>query len=296
MEGLGGLEVLGPRPWLVLGGGGLKGLGHVGVWRGLEEAGFRPAGIVGTSIGAMVGAALAGGMGWRELAPLAFGVRREQLVRVNRRVLWVNGIRAASVFQEEPLREYITSVLPVRRWEDLRLPLQVNAVSLSTGETHWFGPGARTDVSIADAVYASCALPVLFPPARLGDDWFVDGGVGETLPLERPAPLGATGMVAADVGSGGAVEADATVAGGLASIHSRVFSIMSGRRRREILAGWRGIPLRLVRPRLDGYGSFDFDRAGYYVEEGYRATRSALHRWGVRVRARAVDAQSDPAV
>jgi NTE family protein len=288
LEGPGGLAVLGDRPWLVLGGGGLKGLGHAGVWQGLEEAGFRPSGIVGTSIGSLVGAALAGGMGWAELAPLALSLRKEDLVRVNRRVLWVNGIRASSVFQSEPLREYIESVLPVKEWGELALPFQVNAVDLATGRTHWFGVGARTDVPIADAVYASCALPVLYPPARLGDGWFIDGGASDALPLERPEALGATGLVAVDVGSGGVVDADATVEGGVVAMHSRVFSLMSGQRRREAIARWRGIPLRLVRPQLDGFGSFDFQHAAYYLEEGYRATRSALHRWGVAVRAVAV--------
>lgn len=288
-EGPGGLSVLGDHPWLVLGGGGLKGLGHVGVWRGLEEVGFRPRGIVGTSIGALVGAGLAAGMGWADLAPRALTLRKEDLVRINRRVLWVNGIRAESVFQADPLRNYIRSVLPVHRWEDLSLPLQVNAVDLSTGDTHWFGIGARTDVALVDAVYASCALPVLYPPARLGGGWFVDGGAVDALPLRRPEALGASGVLAIDVGSGGTVDGEGTVAGGVVSIHSRVFSLMSGRRRRDAIAGWEGMRLRLVRPQLDGYGSFDFQHAAYYLEEGYRATLGALHRWGVPVRPRAVD-------
>ena len=53
--------MVGERPWLVLGGGGLKGLAHLGAWRALRDAGFEPEGILGTSIGALVGACLAGG-------------------------------------------------------------------------------------------------------------------------------------------------------------------------------------------------------------------------------------------
>lgn len=282
-EGPGGLEVLGARPWLVLGGGGLKGMGHAGAWQALREAGFRPQGLVGTSIGALVAAALAGGMQWEELAPRAFGLRKEDLVRVNRRVLWVNGLRATSVFQGEPLRDYIEGLLPARSWDDLEFPLQINAVDLSSGDTHWFGVGARTDVSLVEAVYASCALPVLYPPIQLGEGWFVDGGAVDALPLHRAAELGATGILALDAGSGGDVDAGVTVASGLVGIHSRIFSMASGRRRREAIQQWRGIPLRLVRPRLDGYGSFDFHHAGYFLEEGYRAMRAALHRWGVPV-------------
>ena len=263
-------------------------MGHAGAWRALEEGGFRPCGLLGTSIGALVAAALAGGLGWLDLAPRVFSLRKEDLVRVNRRVIWVNGLRAVSVFQAEPLRAYIEALLPIRRWEELRHPLQINAVDLASGETHWFGTGARTDVPLVDAVYASCALPVLYPPAFLGGGWFVDGGAVDALPLHRAAELGATGMVALDAGSGGGVDASLTVSSGLVAIHSRIFSMASERRRRDTIREWRGIPLRLVRPHLDGYGSFDFEHAGYFLEEGYRATRAALSRWGTPVRARPV--------
>lgn len=258
-------------------------MGHAGAWQALREAGFRPRGIVGTSIGALVAAALAGGMQWGDLAPRAFRLRKEDLVRVNRRVLWVNGLRATSVFQAEPLRAYIEELLPVKDWDALEFPLQINAVDLASGETHWFGVGARTDVSLVDAVYASCALPVLYPPVQLGDGWFVDGGAVDALPLHRAAERGATGILALDAGSGVEVDAGVTVASGLVGIHSRIFSMASGRRRREAIQHWRGVPLRLVRPRLEGYGSFDFHHAGYFLEEGYRAMRAALHRWGVEV-------------
>ena len=82
------LEELGEQPWAVLGGGGLKGLAHIGAWQALEESGIRPLGIVGTSIGALVGAALAGGLGWRDLAPLAISLKKEDIIRVNRRAVW----------------------------------------------------------------------------------------------------------------------------------------------------------------------------------------------------------------
>ena len=61
------LEDLCDTPWVVLGGGGLKGLAHVGAWRALTEARVRPAGIIGTSIGALVGALAASGMGWQDM-------------------------------------------------------------------------------------------------------------------------------------------------------------------------------------------------------------------------------------
>ena len=60
------------------------------------------------------------------------------------------------------------------------------------------------------------------------------------------------------------------------AIHQRIFAIMTYRRRHEALRSWSGPPFVYVRPRLDGYGTFDFSNVEYFVEEGYRATREAL--------------------
>src|SRR4029079_11478659 len=70
---------LGGRIWAVLGGGGLKGLAHVGAWQAIEEAGVRVSGIVGTSIGALIGALVAGGMRWKDLVPLAFALKKNDI-------------------------------------------------------------------------------------------------------------------------------------------------------------------------------------------------------------------------
>lgn len=87
------LDHLGSRVWAVLGGGGLKGLAHAGAWQAIEEAAVPISGIVGTSIGALVGALIASGMGWKDLVPLAFALRKQDIVRINRRAVLINGIR-----------------------------------------------------------------------------------------------------------------------------------------------------------------------------------------------------------
>lgn len=270
------LDRLGSEVWGVMGGGGLKGLAHVGAWQALEEANVALRGIVGTSIGALIGACVAGGMGWRDLVPLAFALRKEDIVRINRRAILINGIRQESLFQGDPLRDYIDRVLPVKRWEDLEIPLQMNAVDLETGATHWFGTGADTDVTLPEAVYASTALPVFYPPARIGERVFVDGGAEYSLPLHRAVELGASGLVGVDVGQGQHSHPHQLIAQGMLAIHQRVFAIMSWRKRTEMIAQWDGPPLLFVRPRLEGYQTFDFDHVQYFLEEGYRATRSTL--------------------
>lgn len=272
--------LLGDRPWVVLGGGGLKGLAHGGAWRAVEEAGLGVSGLVGCSVGALVGALIAGGLGWKELESLARGLERNDIAQINRRAAWINGIRQPSLFHGDPLRNYIDEVLPVRDWDDLRLPLQINAVNLRTGLTEWFGPGANTEVPMVDAIYASTALPVFYPPARVGGEVYVDGGTESSLPLDRAAECGASGVLAIDVGSGRHREAEEVVGGGMLAIHERIFSLMAWRRRSEAIARWAGPPLILVSPRLQAYSTFSFDGVDYFLEEGYRATRASLARGG----------------
>lgn len=272
------LSALGDSIWVVLGGGGLKGLAHVGAWHALEEARLQVGGIVGCSIGALVGGCVAGGMAWEELVPLAFSLRKADIIRINRRAVLINGIRQESLFLGGPLRAYIERVLPVTDWDDLRIPLQVNAVNLQTGRTEWFGTGVRTDVPMVDAIYASAALPVFYPPARIDGEIYVDGGTEISFPIDRAAALGATGIVGVDVGAGRDNPTADLLAQGMLAIHQRIFSIMSWQRRTELVAGWADPPLLFIRPRLDGYQTFDFSEVKYFLEEGYRAARAALVR------------------
>jgi NTE family protein len=271
----GGLD-LGERPWLVLGGGGLKGLAHLGVARVLESIGFRPAGILGTSIGALVGACLAGRLPVESLIDRAGDLSRSSIARWQRRALWMNGVRAPALFRGDTLQEYLGEVLPSGGWESLEIRFQANAVELGSGRTEWFGIGARTDVPLDKAIYASAALPVFYPPVRLPGGVYADGGIEDALPLQRAADLGATGIIAVDTGAGEVADGEAVASLGMIAVHERVFSIMSGRRRREMVAGWKVPPLLYIRPRLDGYGTFDFKQAGTFVELGERAAREKL--------------------
>jgi NTE family protein len=269
---------LGSRPWWVLGGGGLKGLAHIGAWQALTEAGLEPAGIIGTSIGALVGALIAAGESPERVRDAAHELRRTDIVRLNRRVAWINGVRQVSVFRGEVLRDYYERLLPEGGWDALRIPLQMNAVDLDTGHSEWFGSGARTDIPLVDAAYASSALPVFYPPLMLDNRAYVDGGTEHPLALHRAAELGATGIVGIDVGVGERAQAGRILAEGLLGVHARIYSIMTYRRRREMVEGWRGPPLLYVRPRLDGFEAFDFDGVEYFIDEGYRATKEALER------------------
>ncbi len=259
-----------------MGGGAAKGFAHVGAWKAIQEAKIPVAGIIGTSTGAMMGAAFAGGRSVEEMEKHSERFRRRDVMRLNPRAVWINGIRSPSMFRGDTLRSFILDLLPTEQWLELAIPLMVNTVDLASGEMVWFGHGSDQDVALVDAVYASAALPVVFPPAEVGGRMFIDGGALDMLPLGKAAEMGATRIIAIDVGAGPQADARAVMGGGLVAVHQRVFSIMAGQNRRESVRNWTGVPLTYVQPDFNETDGFDFERRHFFIQEGYRATREAL--------------------
>lgn len=272
----GGFRDVTDAPWFVLGGGGVKGLAHIGALAALDEAGVRPAGIIGTSIGALIGALASAGQDPAEGRRLARELERHDILRFNRRAVLINGIRQISLFRGEALREYYARLLPSGGWAALEIPFWVNAVDLADGSTAWFGRHARLDVSLVDAVYASSALPVFYPPFEQDGRAYVDGGTVHPLPTRKAAELGARRIIAIDVGSGPEADPAEAIGQGMLGMHQRIFSIMTHRRRQDAYDGWDGPPMLYIRPRLDGYGTFGFEHIEYFLDEGYRAAKEAL--------------------
>lgn len=270
------LNAPGPRTILVLGGGGMKGLAHIGVWKALEEAGIKPDAIMGCSIGALIGVCLAGGMGWRELAQLARSLRKDDIVAINRRAIFLGGVREEAVFDGEHYKGYIRRTLPIERLSEARVPVRVNAVSLVSGEEVWFGTGVRDDVPAADAVYASCALPIYFPPLHADGDYLVDGGVLDVFPIRKAAAWGAERIIGVDVGADFLPPDEGYFTRGMIAIHDRVLGLNLQEQRRTCLDQWEGPPLVYIRPRIGHLGGWDFDRTQFFLEEGYRAAKEAL--------------------
>jgi len=188
---------------LVLSGGGAKALAHAGAFRALEQADLLPSHIVATSMGAVVGAALCAGMPFDQVRRRAMGIRRKDVAPFDPLVL-VTGLFARSLFPASALRRAIASIVPRTRFEYLKTPLTVTATDLDSGELLLLGGPERRDIELADALYASCALPLYFPPLESGGRRLGDGGLRAVLPLEpaRQIVKDADLFVAVDVGPG----------------------------------------------------------------------------------------------
>lgn len=260
---------------LVLGGGGLKGFAHIGVLSALAEKGIEPTVLAGTSIGSLICAAKAGGMPIEEMTEHAKALRRRDLFRLNRLKMLLERTRAPSIYQSGPLREVCESVVRDTTFEELDTTLLVNTVDLQRGSpVVWGLPGLR-DVSVIDAVYASCALPGFYPPGDVGGRSCVDGGVIDNLPV-NVAGLGMDAVIAVDTGSAALITRKDIAQQGFTAIYMRAATTMMHALQLSPLERWAGPPMILVRPRVSHIGWFSFTQTDELIEAGYRAAMEAL--------------------
>ncbi len=272
------------RLGLVLGGGGMRGFAHIGALAALAERGWEPAEIVGTSIGALVGAAWATGFSLEESAALALSMRRKDLFQIAHADMAFKRMRSPALYRPEPLEEVVTGLLGDATFRDLPRRLVVATVEINSGTQAFFGLPGLDDVRVADAVYASCALPGFFPPREIGGRWWVDGALVDNLPVRLAAARGHDAVVGVDVGASSVLRAD-TQEAGFAGIFARATEIIFQQASEWHLKRWSGPPLLLVQPRVEHVPQFSFDHTRELIDEGQRATRLALAQAGDAVRA-----------
>jgi predicted acylesterase/phospholipase RssA len=288
--------VTGRAVGLVLGGGGAKGLAHLGVIRALEEAGVPIDAIGGTSIGAIMATTV--GMGWDD------DIRIENSLAAFARTRFLVGLTfpAVSVASAKKLTRMLRDPrnLGDTGIEDMWVPYFCVSTNLSSGEmvVHDRGPAWL-------AVRASIAIPGVLPPVWHDGDLLVDGGVVNDLPVDvmRQRIEGRVVAVALDGDATVALDGDATARrsepafdpglSGWRLIRHR-FGRPSGQDRLpgplQILGRARDVGVRnaqrhrhlpedidlLLRPPASGFGSFDFRAAAHLIDIGYRHAAAQL--------------------
>jgi NTE family protein len=153
---------------LALGGGGGRGWAHVGVARALDAHGLAPTRIVGTSMGAIIGAGLAAGRTPDEIEERGRSLSLYRHVRRGR----------LSLFDPRPLLELLADDLGDPRIEDLPVPLGITAFDLVSGQ-----PRLITSGRLMDALERSIAVPLFFPPRRDAEGIWCDAGPWEGVPV-----------------------------------------------------------------------------------------------------------------
>jgi NTE family protein len=171
---------------LALGGGGARGLAHIGVLRVLEREGFRIRALAGTSMGGVIAAMYAAGLSPEEMEARASDVPPMGLLRARPDGAGLLGLGRVT--------EFLKQQLGTRTFGDLRIPLALTATNLESGQEV-----VITEGSVVDGVLATIALPGIFSPKLQGEHRLVDGGMVDPVPVSParalyPAPVVAVAL------------------------------------------------------------------------------------------------------
>ncbi|HEV2644209.1 MAG TPA: patatin-like phospholipase family protein, partial [Candidatus Elarobacter sp.] len=195
----------------------------------------------------------------------------------NMRALLPGGIAQPSVYDGEHYRALIRKLVEPATFASLVLPLRVNALSLSDGRERWFGWGEDTSLGLVDAIYASGALPLVFPPLQAPDgSILVDGGLRTMVGLAEAIRWGAQRVIAVDVSDLLAADDDEWRHMGMPGLHTRIVQVLAEPQREAILALRATVPTVYIRPSVPDVSSFTFTATAELIAAGEQAAREAL--------------------
>lgn len=179
--------VTGKKVGLALGGGSSRGFSQIGVIKVLEEEGIPIYCVAGSSSGALIGALYCDAGGLDDIERITSEVKVSELIDYNIFRL----IRGRWLIKGERLERFLRRNLKHKNIEDLPIPLGVVATEMSSGDRAVFRSG-----SIEAAVRASCAIPGLFQPVRIGEKVYIDGGMSDPVPVALAREMGADAVIA----------------------------------------------------------------------------------------------------
>ena len=249
-----------PRVGLALSGGVARGNAHIGVLRVLEENNIPVDYIAGTSAGALVAGGYAAGMSIAQLTEVGRSLRWRDVGRVT--------LSRLGIQSNARMEEFVRARLPVKRFEETRIPLAIVAADLHSGSAV-----IMTEGDIAFAVRASCALPGWYVPVI--DDHgrqLVDGGLVANIPTAAVRSLGADIVIAVDVNSEGA-----KFLGPPHSIIGVLFQSIMVVQRTAAMHQLHDADL-VIRPRTGHIRWDEMGRVDEFIAIGEQAARSTLER------------------
>jgi NTE family protein len=258
----------------VLGGGGSLGAVQVGMLRALFELGIRPDFVVGTSIGSLNGAYVAGHLdldGVESLADLWSSIRRADVFRFNVRSLLgaVMG-RRDHLFEVLGLRAIIDRAgLGFARLEDAPIPVHAVATDLLRAR-----PVIISEGDTVDALLASSAIPGIFPPVNVGGRLLVDGGVLANLPVTQAIELGATRVFVLPAMPG---ESAGAPGGALDLMQRSMLVATSALTRGDLVRADDSVEVHMLPVPVTAHGSiFDFGGTSALIEDAYLSSSAWL--------------------
>ena len=250
---------------LALGGGGARGVVHVGFLKALEEEGIIPDCVSGTSMGAIVGGCYCSGM--------SVDVIRDTLLKLKTSDIIDVGVpfTRLSILRSNKLQKLLIKHIGDVRFEDLNIPFSCTAVDLLSEQLYVFKNG-----SVAKGVQASSAIPAVFKPIEHEGMLLVDGGVLCRVPVRQVKELGADVVVAIDAikNTGEPVEKITSIP----SMLMRVFDTIDNKN----VNADRSAPDYpcdlLLEPELKGISQFAVKNLDKIYEEGYALGKDNMQK------------------
>jgi NTE family protein len=204
------------RTALVLGGGGARSLSEIGIIMALDSAGIRPDFVIGSSMGAIVGALYASGYSGRQLDSIVHNIPLAQFFRhdppnipqalgtLHPLLILESGSHGLSLQSLATRENEINAVMDalmlkgnlIARGDFSALPIPFRAVATDLSDK---SSVVLDHGDLAQAVRASYSLPIVFKPVRIGNRVLVDGGVSANVPIQLARSEGATRLIVADL-------------------------------------------------------------------------------------------------
>lgn len=243
---------------LALGGGGARGVAHIGFLKALEEEDIKPYCISGTSMGAVVGAAYACGISPGDLRDIALNVRMTDIVDVT-----AAPFTRLALLRSKKLQKLLLKHLGDKTFDDLILPFSCTAVDLYTEKLYIFNSG-----SVEKAVRASSCIPGVFRPVEHEGMLLIDGGVLCRVPVRETKQLGADVVVAIDAIKNTAEPVSEI--SNLVTMLLRVFDTLDNTLVRRERADADYPCDLLLEPEMKGVTQFHVKNIDIAYEEGYK--------------------------
>jgi len=174
---------------VVLGSGGARGLAHIGVIKALEENHIPVDIVIGTSIGAFVGGLYASGMDVKSMEKIVRDIDKMMVAKI-----MIPKFFAPGFIDNKRVIEFISELVGEVNIENLNIPFAAVATNLVTGEEVVFYKG-----SLVNAIMASIAIPTIFQPVFLNNQYLLDGGLCNPLPISVAKEMGAHKIIAVNV-------------------------------------------------------------------------------------------------
>jgi len=253
-----------------LSGGGAKGIAHLGVLQALEEYGLKPQVIAGVSAGAIIGALYADGKSPKEICQFFKDTSFFKFVKIV--------VPKKGVMSSERFYKLLDGFLTAKTFEELQMPLTINATELIEGKNVYFNSG-----SLVDKIVASSSVPVFLTPQEIEGKVYVDGGIFCNMPAKiiRPECDLLFGVHVNPIVTEGSIDS-------MMDVMERVYHLAI---QSSTVSEKRACDVVIEPVEARNYGMFDISKTQEIFDIGYRVAIEKLNQPEVQAKLEQIKAQ-----